>query len=127
VIFRKVSYWKARGKLDVPKERFTSFIGAGRPGDTSLVIGWAGWDHLEQARGLARVIVERSQDEGVTSELMLPLIAGLVELEPWLHQWYSDPDALFGGASPAVFFTGFIESQLASIGASRADAVAWRP
>jgi len=125
--FRKSTYWKARGKLDVPKERFTSFIGAQRPGDSSLIIGWAGWDHLEQARGLARLIVDRSHGDGLSTDALLPLIAGLIELEPWLYQWYGEADVLFGGASPAVFFTGFIDSQLSGVGASRADAKGWKP
>jgi hypothetical protein len=125
--FRKTSYWKARGKLDVPKERFISYPGAERPGDSSMVIGWAGWDHLDQARALARLIVERTQGEGISPEQVLPLVAGLVELEPWLHQWHADPDAAFGGMSPATFITGFIDSQLAALGATRTDAKAWRP
>jgi uncharacterized protein DUF7008 len=47
VDFLKSSYWRHRGKLDVPKERFVSYPGAGRDGDPSLLIGWAGWDHRE--------------------------------------------------------------------------------
>ncbi|MDA2987046.1 MAG: SAM-dependent methyltransferase, partial [Actinomycetota bacterium] len=125
--FRKPSYWKARGKLDVPKERFISYPGAERPGDSSMVVGWAGWDHLGQARALARLIVERTQGEGMARDQALPLVAGLVELEPWLHQWHAEPDAAFGGISPATFFTGFIDSQLAALGATRTDAKAWRP
>lgn len=125
--FRKTSYWKARGKLDVPKERFITYPGAERPGDSSMVMGWAGWDHLDQARALSRLIVERRQGEGMASEQVLPLVAGLVELEPWLHQWHGDPDAAFGGVSPAAFFTGFIDSQLSALGETREDAKAWRP
>lgn len=125
--FRKTSYWKARGKLDVPKERFVSYPGAERPGDSSTVLGWAGWNHLDQARALARLIVERTQGEGMSRDQVLPLIAGMVELEPWLHQWHADPDPAFGGVSPAVFLTGFIDSQLSGIGATRTDAKAWRP
>jgi hypothetical protein len=125
--FRKTSYWKARGKLDVPKERFISYPGAERPGDSSMVIGWAGWDHLDQARALARLIVERTQGELMALEQVLPLVAGLVELEPWLHQWFAEPDAAFGGMSPATFLSGFIDSQLAALGATRTDAKAWRP
>jgi hypothetical protein len=125
--FRKTSYWKARGKLDVPKERFISYPGAERPGDSSMVIGWAGWDHLDQARALARLIVERTQGEGMSPDQVLPVVAGLVELEPWLHQWHAEPDAAFGGMSPATFLTGFIDSQLAALGATRTDAKAWRP
>ncbi len=36
-----------------PKERFISYPGAERETDPSLVIGWAGWDHLARARALA--------------------------------------------------------------------------
>lgn len=125
--FRKTSYWKARGKLDVPKERFTSYPGAERQGDPTLVIGWAGWDHLEQARALARLVAERSMGDGLSPDRHLALVAGLGELEPWLHQWFGAPDALFGGASPAAFMTGFIDSQLAALGRTRTDAKAWRP
>jgi hypothetical protein len=90
------------------------------------VIGWAGWDQLEQARALATLIVERSRDEAWAGDRLLPLVAGLVELEPWLHQWFDAPDPLFGG-SPAAFITGFIDDQLTGLGKTRDDAKAWRP
>ena len=57
--FTKASFWQARGKLDVAKERFVCYPGAEPSGDGSLVLGWAGWDHAEQARALARLLVER--------------------------------------------------------------------
>ena len=126
VDFRKTSYWQARGKLDVPKERFVLYPGAGRAGDSSAVVGWAGWDHLEQARALATLIFERQQHESWSGEQVLPLVAGLVELEPWLHQWFDGPDPLFGG-SPAAFITGFIDAQLADLRRTRDDCKAWRP
>jgi len=124
--FRRPAYWKARGKLDVPKERFICYPGAERPGDASMVIGWAGWDHLAQARALARLLVERAGD-GLDPGQQLALVAGLIELEPWLHQWHAAPDAAFGGSSPAAFITGFIDTHLASLGRTRADAQGWRP
>ncbi len=124
--FKKTSYWQARGKLDVPKERFILYPGAGRSGDGSAVLGWAGWDHLEQARALATMIVDRSLNESWSNEQLLPLVAGLVELEPWLHQWHADPDPLFNG-SPAVFITGFIDQHLSGMGKTRDDCKAWRP
>lgn len=48
--FKKASYWKLRGKLDAPKERWISYPGAERDGDTSSEIAWAGCDHLDQAK-----------------------------------------------------------------------------
>ncbi len=125
--FRKVSYWQARGKLDVPKERFISYPGAQRPGDPTLVVGWAGWDHLEQGRALARLIAERSMGDGLDADKHLAMVGGLVELEPWLHQWFAEPDATFRGASPSAFVTQFIDSQLSALGKTRSDAQAWRP
>jgi hypothetical protein len=89
--FVRPSYWKARTKLDVPKERFVSYPHAGRDGDTTELLGWAGWDHLEQARALAGVYLDRKTQGGWPAHRLLPLLAGLVELEPWLHQWYTDP------------------------------------
>ena len=89
------------------------------------MIGWAGWDHVEQARALARLIAEQASGEGLSTDQLLPLIAGLIELEPWLHQWHAEPLALFGG-SPAIFMTSFINSQLADLGKTREDAKAWR-
>jgi Domain of unknown function (DUF7008) len=45
--------WKLRGKLDVPKERWVSYPHLERNGDSSLLIGWAGYDHAQQAIALA--------------------------------------------------------------------------
>lgn len=123
--FRKGSYWSARGKLDVPKERFVLYPDAGRAGDPTLVLGWAGWDHAEQARALARLVVERVQ-EGWDAAALTPLLAGLAELEPWLHQWHGEVDPAFG-ASPAELITGMLEGQLSGLGLTRADLAAWRP
>jgi hypothetical protein len=47
--FAGTEYWRHRGKLDVPKERFVSYPATTRDGDGSLLLGWAGWDHREQA------------------------------------------------------------------------------
>jgi hypothetical protein len=83
--------WEHRGKLDVPKERFISYPGAERETDVSLVIGWAGWDHLARARALATWYLQAKRD-GRDREHLRPLLAGLAELVPWLQQWYDDPN-----------------------------------
>ena len=49
-------YWRMRGALDVPKERFVSYPGCERRTDDSLVLGWAGWNHLQQAQGYRGVL-----------------------------------------------------------------------
>ena len=47
--FRKGVWWRLRGKLDVPKERFVSLPGCERDADPSLVVGWAGWTRWSRA------------------------------------------------------------------------------
>jgi hypothetical protein len=118
--FAKVSYWRNRGKLDVPKERFIVYPKAGRDADKTPVIGWAGWNHLDQAQALATLYIGRKTEDGWPAERLLPLIAGLVELEPWLHQWYSDPTPGYPG-NPAAFYTTLIDTELAGLGYGRAD------
>ena len=83
-------YWRLRGRLDVPKERFISYPCCERDADPSLVVAWAGWDHLQQAHALAAYYVERKDPEGWPPERLMPLLAGLLELLPWLHQWHND-------------------------------------
>ncbi|MGW3604373.1 BREX-2 system adenine-specific DNA-methyltransferase PglX [Micromonospora sp. NPDC005161] len=116
--FARPSYWKARGKLDVPKERFISYPQAGRDNDGSELLGWAGWDHLEQAQALATVYLDRKTQEAWPAHRLLPLLAGLVEIEPWLHQWHSGEQAGFPG-SPAEFFTDFINAELSQLSSDR--------
>jgi hypothetical protein len=126
VDFARNSYWRHRGKLDVPKERFIAYPGAERDTDQTGVYGWAGWDHLEQARALATLVVQRASQDGWEGERLLPLLAGLAELEPWLHQWHAEPDPEYGG-SPADYFTAFLSQRLAAAARTREDLAALPP
>jgi hypothetical protein len=94
--FLKGSFWRLRGKLDVPKERFIAYPGAERGADTTPVIGWAGWDHLQQAQALATQYLEALELESWPVERLLPLLAGLLEIVPWLKQWHNDLDPTTG-------------------------------
>ncbi|ADL44854.1 BREX-2 system adenine-specific DNA-methyltransferase PglX [Micromonospora aurantiaca (nom. illeg.)] len=123
--FAKPSYWRARGKLDVPKERFISYPKAGRDGDGTELLGWAGWDHLAQAQALATVYLDRKLQAAWSAERLLPLLAGIAELEPWLHQWHTDERPDFPGV-PAQFFTDLIDTELSQLGADRPDLLALR-
>ncbi|MDG4789083.1 BREX-2 system adenine-specific DNA-methyltransferase PglX [Micromonospora sp. WMMD1102] len=116
--FVRPSYWEARGKLDVPKERFISYPKVGRDGDDSELLGWAGWDRLAQAQALAMLYLDRKTQAAWPAHRLLPLLAGLVELEPWLHQWYAAEAPGFPG-SPAEFFTDFINGELAQLSSDR--------
>ncbi|MBT2452730.1 BREX-2 system adenine-specific DNA-methyltransferase PglX [Streptomyces sp. ISL-43] len=119
--FLRSSYWRARGKLDVPKERFVSY------GQTNAatpdLYGWAGWDHREQAYALDAYIASH---EALTPEELTPFLAGLLELQPWLDQWHDEFDATFG-ASPAAFFRGDRQMVQGEHGLTDDDLRAWRP
>lgn len=123
--FQKVEYWKARGKLDVPKERFVLYPGVGREGDNSLVLGWAGWSYRDRAVALVREIINQ-QALGASNESLVAMVAGLVELEPWLHQWHTKLEAEFG-SSAAQAVTSQIDQFLAHLQMTRDDVGAWRP
>jgi hypothetical protein len=109
--FQKNSYWRQRGKLDVPKERFISYPGASPDSDDkSLLIGWAGWDHREQATALITVIEDRSTTDGWDTGRLMGLLAGLQEVMPWVRQWHHEPDPTFG-QSYADAYDGYLTVQ----------------
>ncbi|NKY44287.1 BREX-2 system adenine-specific DNA-methyltransferase PglX [Nocardia cerradoensis] len=118
--FLRTSFWQARGKLDVPKERFISY------GATNVVTpdlyGWAGWDHREQAMAIAIHLAEHS----LSTEEITPFLAGLLELQPWLDQWHNDIDPDFG-ISPAEFLSGDRRERQAEHGLTDDDLRNWRP
>ena len=118
--FKKSVWWSLRGKLDVPKERWVSFPGAERTEDPSPVIAWAGWDHAQQARALAEYYLEAKQTYAFPPEKLKPLLAGLLELEPWLIQWHSALDPLIGD-SPANAIRGFVDAEVHALGVTRDD------
>ncbi|WP_428838374.1 BREX-2 system adenine-specific DNA-methyltransferase PglX [Streptomyces osmaniensis] len=120
--FLKPSYWRARGKLDVPKERFISYATSAISGTPDL-FGWAGWDHREQAQALSTYFTNHDE---LSDEQMTPLLAGLLELQPWLTQWHDEFDALYGG-SPAAFFAGYRATKQGEHGLTDDDLRAWRP
>jgi hypothetical protein len=125
--YRRPEYWRLRGKLDVPKERFISYPGAERDDDPSPVLGWAGWDHLQRARALAGLYLQRKTEEGWDADRLTPLLAGLNELTPWLTQWHNAPDPDFGGERMGQYFERFVESESRSLGLTERDLQAWRP
>ncbi|MBP6835068.1 MAG: hypothetical protein KA978_30060, partial [Deltaproteobacteria bacterium] len=89
--YRESRYWSLRGKLDVPRERFISYPGATTDDDPSPLYGWAGWDHRQRAEDLSALYLRRKDEDGWTAERLLPLLAGLEELVPWLRQWHNAP------------------------------------
>jgi len=124
--FRKPSYWANRGKLDVPKERFISYPGAGPASDPTLVVGWAGWNHQQQAEALMRLVEDRGERDNWTREQVTPLLAGVRELLPWVKQWHSDYDPDWDG-SPAEQIAQWLADQQERHHLTDADLADWRP
>ncbi|MFJ3282924.1 BREX-2 system adenine-specific DNA-methyltransferase PglX [Streptomyces halstedii] len=118
--FLRPSYWKARGKLDVPKERFISYGQTNAA--TPELYGWAGWDHKEQAQALATYFTNTA----LTAEEITPFLAGLLEIQPWLSQWHNEFDMLYSG-SPADFFAGYRQQKQGEHGLTDDDLRGWRP
>ncbi|MEG3626425.1 BREX-2 system adenine-specific DNA-methyltransferase PglX [Streptomyces poriticola] len=118
--FLRPSYWRARGKLDVPKERFISYGQTNAA--TPELYGWAGWDHREQAQALATYFTNTA----LSTEEIAPFLAGLLELQPWLGQWHNEFDVLYSG-SPADFFAGYRQQKQGEHGLTDDDLRGWRP
>ena len=124
--FLKVDCWRLRGGLDVPKERFVSFPGAERGADGSLVIAWAGWSHLQLATALAGYYVDMKDSEGWEPARLQPLLAGLLELVPWLEQWHNELDPVFGERMGS-YYKGFVSEEARALGFTLDDLRAWKP
>ena len=124
--FLKPDFWRLRGGLDVPKERWISLPGCERGADGSLPIAWAGWNHLQQATALAAYYLEMKDNEGWEPARLQPLLAGLLELLPWLEQWHNDVDPAYGERM-GTYYTGFVTEEARSLGVTLDDLRAWKP
>jgi hypothetical protein len=124
--FRKVSYWRHRGKLDVPKERFISYPDASPDADPTLLLGWAGWDHKDQAQALVNLVNDRTEQAGWGPDKITPPLAGLAELMPWIHQWHAGYDDDWGG-DPAEDYQTYLDDQRAKHQLTVDALTAWRP
>ncbi|MFF1893982.1 BREX-2 system adenine-specific DNA-methyltransferase PglX [Streptomyces sp. NPDC058206] len=124
--FVRASYWSNRGKLDVSKERFISYPEAGPDSDSTLMLGWAGWDHKEQAQALFELLAARTTRDGWSSERIVPLLAGLHEVMPWVKQWHGEYDDEWGDV-PADELEAEYENQLRKHQVGVEELKAWRP
>jgi hypothetical protein len=123
--FQNSDYWRLRGKLDVPKERWVSYPHCQTESDPSLVIGWAGWNHLEQATALVGYYDARKR-EGWDAKRLTPLLAGLDQLMPWIHQWHPEIDKEFGETAGQSFQT-MLEHDAHELGLTLEEIRQWTP
>ncbi|MGX7724141.1 BREX-2 system adenine-specific DNA-methyltransferase PglX [Rhodococcus sp. 5G237] len=123
--FLKSSYWSHRGKLDVPKERFILYPDAGRDTDPTPLLGWAGWNHAQQGLALATIYAMR-ESEGMALTALVPVVAGIAEVLPWVRQWHSGVDPNLG-VDLAEYLTAQLAEKSAAVGVPVQDLPAWRP
>ena len=124
--FEENTFWRLRGKLDVPKERFISYPFCGRDIDRTPVIGWAGWNHLQQAEALANYYQRMRTSEGWSDERLLPVLTGVLELLSWLLQWHNELDPNFG-MGLGNFYRTFTDEEMRRIGKTSEEVRAWAP
>lgn len=124
--FLKTDFWRLRGGLDVPKERWVSYPGCERGADTTLPITWAGWSHLQQAAALASYYLEMKETEGWEPVRLQPLLAGLLELVPWLEQWHNEIDPAYGERM-GTYYRGFVNEEARALGFTLDDLRTGKP
>jgi hypothetical protein len=124
--FLKADFWRLRGGLDVPKERWISFPGCERGADGSLVIAWAGWNHLQQATAIAGYYLDMKDTEGWEPARLQSLLAGLLELVPWLEQWHNEVDPVYGERM-GDYYRAFVSDEARALGFTLDDLRTWKP
>lgn len=125
--FKSQLYWRLRGKLNVPREQFISYPGCESEHDALPVYGWAGWNHLQRMQALALLYQDRKRSEGWPAERLVPMLAGMLELLPWVKQWHNDPDPAYDGLRMGDYFEGFVKGQCDELGVALDDVRTWRP
>ena len=110
----------------MPKERFILYPGCERTADQSPVIGWAGWNYLERSQALAQYVTRMRQEERWDVDRLMPLLAGLAELLPWVLQGHNEFDSSLGRRIGDAY-SDFLSGQLAELGLSAGDVAGWRP
>jgi hypothetical protein len=123
--FRAGPSWKLRGKLDVPKERFVLVPGAQRGAGGPEMLAWAGWDEATRARALAARVLELQSQDNAGADRLAPLLAGVLELLPWIHQWHPEANPALGQPLGA-FFEDWLDGMLAQLGLTRDTLRDWR-
>jgi len=124
--FLKGDFWRLRGKLDVPKERWVSFPHC-QAEDGTLMVAWAGYDHLQLARAISAYYVDVQERLGGRDDpRLVSLLACLIEFLPWLKQWYNEVDPEFG-VPMGDYFEGFLQEESRNLGLTLEEIRGWEP
>jgi hypothetical protein len=124
--FQNGTFWRLRGGLDVPKERWVSFPHC-EGADGLPLIAWAGYDHLQLAKAVAAHYVHVQEQEGGRDDPRLePLLACLIEQLPWLKQWHNEIDPEFN-MGMGDYFEGFVQDEARQMNKTVEKIRAWQP
>ena len=75
------------------------------------MVAWAGYDHLQLARAISAYYVDVQERLGGRDDpRLVPLLACLIELLPWLKQWHNEVDPEFG-VPMGDYFEGFLQEE----------------
>ena len=119
-------FWSLRGKLDVPKERFIGVPGGNTDEDSTPLVGWAGWNHLQTAQALSGLYQRRKTEDGWQKDRLHPILAGIDERVPWLLQWHNDIDPTYG-TKLGDFFRDFVAGEARALGVAVSELRTWTP
>ncbi len=120
--FLSSDFWRLRDKLDVPKERWVSFPYC-EDEDGTLLIAWAGYNHLQLAGAIAEHYELAKEQQG---RKLVALLAAIGELVPWLKQWHNDLDAAHG-VRMGDYFAGYLTQEAKELGKTVQEVMAWSP
>ena len=124
--FQKGDYWRLRGGLDVPKERWTIFPHC-QGADGQPLVAWAGYDHLQLAKAIAQAYQDIKDKEGGRADpRLVPLLASMAELLPWLKQWHNGYDDDYG-SGPGDWYEGFVQDEARDLGRTVDQVRSWQP
>lgn len=122
--FLRPAYWRLRGGLDVPRERFFTVPDPQSPAD--WLYGWAGWNPAQRVRALAGAWIDGEERSGADPAQLLPLLVAIDEELPWVLQWHNDidPDT---DARLGDYFQSWLIDQLNRHRWTRQHLADWRP
>jgi hypothetical protein len=92
-----------------------------------MMVAWAGLDHLQLAKAIGDFYgLVQTELGGSEDPRLVPLLAGISELIPWVRQWHPGYSPDYGSA-PADFFEQFVKDEAALLRKTVAEVRAWSP
>jgi hypothetical protein len=114
--FLKPEYFRLRGKLDVPKERFIALTELPGRGAGETLYGWAGWTAAERIRAILS-LDETCEDQGIPLDDRIALLDSA---------WRLVPDVVRGDAALGARLRAELAALVGPDGPSKPLLDAWK-